>query len=122
MIKGTKLDFYSVASPSPFGNRQITWTSSQLLETLFTNLVVNFNLQFDHIGCNLLRAISQSKLQYSQQYCNIQGELIINVASYTVNAIIFQCLDILNVYHVANPLTLFFNREVTILTDIFCFL
>ena len=24
MIKGTKLDFYSVASPSPFANRQIT--------------------------------------------------------------------------------------------------
>ena len=25
MIKGTKLDFYSVASPSPFAHRQITW-------------------------------------------------------------------------------------------------
>jgi hypothetical protein len=47
-------------------------TSSQS-ETLFTNLVVNFNLQFDHVGCKLLRAISQSKLQYSQQYCYIQG-------------------------------------------------
>jgi hypothetical protein len=34
---------------------------------------VNFNLQFDHVGCNLLRAILQSKLQYSQQYCNNQG-------------------------------------------------
>jgi hypothetical protein len=38
---------------------------------LFTNLIVNFNLQFDHVSCNLLRAISQSKLQYSQQCCNI---------------------------------------------------
>jgi hypothetical protein len=25
VIKGTKLDFYSVASPSPFAHRQITW-------------------------------------------------------------------------------------------------
>jgi hypothetical protein len=25
VIKGTKLDFYSVASPSPFVHRQITW-------------------------------------------------------------------------------------------------
>ena len=32
MIKGTKLDFYSVASPSPFAHRQITWLvqSSQI--------------------------------------------------------------------------------------------
>jgi hypothetical protein len=45
-------------------------TSSQS-ETLFTNLIVNFNLQFDHVSCNLLRAILQSKLQYSQQCCNI---------------------------------------------------
>ena len=57
-------------------SEQMDWfffaTSSQS-ETLFTNLVVNFNLQFDHVGCNLLRAILQSKLQYSQQYFNIQG-------------------------------------------------
>jgi hypothetical protein len=25
VIKGTKLDFYYVASPSPFDHRQITW-------------------------------------------------------------------------------------------------
>ena len=50
-------------------SEQMSWfffaTSSQLSETLFTNLVVNFKLQFDHIDCILLRAISQSKLQYS---------------------------------------------------------
>jgi hypothetical protein len=55
-------------------SEQMDWfffaTSSQS-ETLFTNLIVNFNLQFDHVSCNLLRAISQSKLQYSQQCCTI---------------------------------------------------
>ena len=60
-------------------SEQMDWfffaTSSQS-ETLFTNLIVNFNLQFDHVSCNLLRAILQSKLQYSQQYCNIQGNRI----------------------------------------------
>ena len=29
MIKGTKLDFYSVACPSPFAHRQITWHSGK---------------------------------------------------------------------------------------------
>jgi hypothetical protein len=31
MIKGTKLDFYSVASPSPFAHRQITWINIGLV-------------------------------------------------------------------------------------------
>jgi hypothetical protein len=29
VIKGTKLDFYSVAIPSPFAHRQITWIQSR---------------------------------------------------------------------------------------------
>jgi hypothetical protein len=86
------MDFYYKTSAMPFPSSEITWvakknqsicseyltdqfffvTSSQS-ETLFTNMVENFNLQFDQVGWNLLRAISQSKLQYSQQYCNIQG-------------------------------------------------
>jgi hypothetical protein len=63
-------------------------TSSSQSDTLFTNLVVNFNLQFDHVGCNLLRAISQSKLQYSQQYCNFQGN---GTSGLTVNIIHRGC-------------------------------
>ena len=54
---------------------------------LFTNLIVNFNLQFDHVSCNLLRAISQSKLQYSQQCCNIPRKrtsgLTVRIYSYS---------------------------------------
>ena len=30
MIKGAKLDFYSVASPSPFAHRQITWNETKI--------------------------------------------------------------------------------------------
>jgi hypothetical protein len=31
------------------------FATSRQSETLFTNLIVNFNLQFDHVSCNIPR-------------------------------------------------------------------
>jgi hypothetical protein len=66
-------------------SEQMDWfffaTSSQS-ETLFTNLVVNFNMQFDHVGCNLLK-------QSRNQNCNIPTAN--NIAIFREQNIRFDC-------------------------------
>jgi hypothetical protein len=40
VIKGTKLDFYSVASPSPFAHRQITWIGRRKNALIISPLLI----------------------------------------------------------------------------------
>ena len=78
------LTFFVFTKMTNFKTNQILWANGLVIlcytsmhQRLWHVYKSGCELQLDHVGCNLLWAIWQSKLQYSQQYvhyCNIQGE------------------------------------------------
>ena len=78
-------------------------TSPMLCQLSYTNIAY-----ITHCGYTL-RVTSHQHIYLCCCIC------IINIASYTVHVIILQCLDILSVYHIANPLSWIVHYIVVLL-------
>jgi hypothetical protein len=82
VIKGTKLDFYSVASPSPFVHRQITWMLTDCMTAVFPcekrlGLAFKIAIKFPAGGSVPDTFISLGQLNYKITLLNHQTALII---------------------------------------------